>query len=73
MPTHEIKSCPRCKQPFECKVGSISLCQCSSITLTVAEQAFIEDKYQDCLCGNCLKDIQNKYIVFKEKFLQHGR
>lgn len=73
MPNHETKSCPRCNQPFECKVGNISLCQCSSIALTAEEMAFIEDKYQDCLCGNCLKDIKNKYIWFKEKFFVSGR
>lgn len=73
MPQHEIKSCPRCNTAFECKVGSISLCQCSSITLTIEEQAFIDTKYQDCLCGNCLKDIKNKYTVFKEKFFVNGR
>ncbi len=73
MPQHEIKNCPRCNGTFECKVGNISLCQCSNITLTIEQQAFIETKYQDCLCGNCLKDLTNKYMVFKEKFLLNGK
>ncbi|MBC7720421.1 MAG: cysteine-rich CWC family protein [Pedobacter sp.] len=72
MPNHEIKSCPRCNQSFKCKVSNISLCQCSSIALTVEERAFINDKYQDCLCGNCLKDIKNKYIGVKENFFVNG-
>ena len=72
MPQHESKSCPRCNNPFECKVGNIGLCQCSSIILTIEERSFIESKYQDCLCGNCLKDMKNKYIIFREKFFGKG-
>ena len=69
MPLHEPKVCPRCNKQFECRVGDIANCQCSSITLTIEERAFIEDRYQDCLCGNCLKELKNKYIFFKEKFM----
>jgi nicotinate-nucleotide--dimethylbenzimidazole phosphoribosyltransferase len=72
MPQHEIKSCPRCNIVFECKVGSISLCQCSSITLSSEEQAFIDTKYQDCLCVNCLKDIKNKYTMTIIQQLQYA-
>ena len=68
MPFHETKACPRCSAPFQCKVGAISHCDCSSVTLTLEEQAFIEGKYNDCLCLNCLKDLKNKYILFKEKY-----
>ena len=69
MPLHEVKTCPRCDAPFECKAGAIGQCDCSTIKLTIEEQAFIESRYKDCLCLNCLKDIKNKYILFKEKFL----
>ena len=69
MPLHEVKTCPRCDAPFECKAGAIGQCDCSMIKLTIEEQAFIESRYKDCLCLNCLKDIKNKYILFKEKFL----
>lgn len=71
MPHHEPKICPRCAQLFECKVGDIANCQCSSIALTLAERSFIEDRNTDCLCSNCLKDLKNKYVFFKEKFM-HG-
>jgi hypothetical protein len=70
MPLHEPKTCPRCGQPFACRVGDVANCQCSSVTLTIEERAFIEDRYEDCLCINCLKDLKNKYVFFKEKFMQ---
>jgi cysteine-rich CWC protein len=66
---HEEKNCPRCNKIFECKAGNINDCQCSNINLSVEEQSFIETKYQDCLCIDCLKDLKNKYVLFKEKFL----
>ena len=70
MPFHEQKSCPRCNKAFECKAGDITNCQCNPIALTVEERAFIETRYNDCLCATCLKDLQNKHTLFKEKFLQ---
>jgi hypothetical protein len=27
----------------------------------------IEEKYNDCLCRNCLEEMKNKYIFFKER------
>jgi hypothetical protein len=69
MHKHELKNCPRCNSPFECKVGNISHCQCEGIILTLEERSFIETKYQDCLCMDCLKDLKNKYLLFREKFL----
>ena len=72
MPNHEQKSCPRCKRPFECKVGDIGHCQCTGISLSLEERAFIETRYSDCLCTDCLKGLQNKYTLFKEKYLSNG-
>jgi hypothetical protein len=72
MPEHEKKSCPRCLSLFTCKTGDIAHCQCSSITLSYEETAFIEERYNDCLCIHCLHELKNKYIFFKEKFLFNG-
>ena len=69
MPLHEEKSCPRCNKNFECKAGAITQCDCFTIRLSAEEQAFIEGRYKDCLCLNCLKDMKNKYVLFKEKYL----
>ena len=71
MPLHESRKCPRCSKQFECRVGDVSNCQCSSISLSIEERAFIEDRYEDCLCIDCLKELKNKYVFFKEKFLKH--
>ena len=72
MPAHEPKICPRCAKEFVCRVGDIANCDCSTITLTIEERAFIEDRYQDCLCLNCMRDLKNKYVLFKERFLHNG-
>jgi Cysteine-rich CWC len=64
---HEQKKCPCCQQHFECKVGSILLCHCSAIVLTDAEQGFIKNKYNDCLCKNCLQQIKTTFKQHKEK------
>jgi hypothetical protein len=72
MPQHENKVCPRCESAFECKVGDIGHCQCSGFVLTAEEMAFIETRYNDCLCSRCLLDLQNKYTLFKEKYLYNG-
>jgi len=69
---HEAKTCPRCKRPFECKVGDISHCQCSSFVLSAEEVSFIQQRYNDCLCGACLADLQNKQTLFKEKYLHNN-
>ena len=36
---HEPRNCPRCNKTFECKVGNIAQCQCSSIVLSEEEKA----------------------------------
>lgn len=64
---HEQKACPRCKTVFECKVGDISNCQCYRVDLTVAEEAFIASKYNECLCRDCLRLLKNRYHLFVEQ------
>jgi hypothetical protein len=65
---HEEKICPRCGNGFECKLGSITECQCSGISLNDEERAFIEERYDDCLCRSCLVELKSRYIFFKEKY-----
>ncbi len=69
MGQHEAKKCPRCGRGFECKPGNITQCQCYGITFTAEEKAFIEEKYNDCLCRNCLLQLKNQVELFKEKFI----
>ncbi len=68
MDKHEEKICPRCLGRFECKVGKIHLCQCSTVQLSPAQRQFIESVYQGCLCANCLKILKTVYIA-KEREL----
>ncbi|MGC4100341.1 cysteine-rich CWC family protein [Ferruginibacter sp.] len=65
---HEEKKCPRCNNSFECKVGDIGNCHCSTVKLTVQEMNFVQERYNDCLCNNCLLELKNKYILFREKY-----
>ncbi|WP_298708516.1 cysteine-rich CWC family protein [Chitinophaga sp.] len=58
---HEEKSCPRCGGGFECKVGSIALCQCMTVTLSQEERDYIGTKYADCLCAACLKEMKSAF------------
>ncbi|RYF90272.1 MAG: hypothetical protein EOO00_09150 [Chitinophagaceae bacterium] len=64
---HEQKLCPRCSRPFECRVGDIGNCHCSGVKLDTEERTFISERYDDCLCGNCLNELKNKYVLFKER------
>jgi hypothetical protein len=56
---HEFKYCPRCGQPFECKPGNITQCHCFEKKLTADQKIFLEEKYNDCLCGACLQQFQD--------------
>lgn len=61
MSDHEKVLCPRCNSPFECKVGSISLCQCTRVNLTVDESQYICDHYEECLCAACMLEMKKEY------------
>ena len=66
MPKHEKKQCPRCESEFECKTGSILLCQCSKIEMSVEQLEYTSTKYNDCLCLSCLKDLQAEYNAMSQ-------
>ncbi|QCR23935.1 cysteine-rich CWC family protein [Pontibacter sp. SGAir0037] len=65
MPQHESKTCPRCQCPFECKVGSILICQCSTVSLNDEERHYLGERYTDCLCANCMKELRHEFQVQK--------
>lgn len=62
---YDIKCCPMCKSKFECKPDNISQCQCSEIIPSSDEQMFISDKYDDCLCADCLLEMKKIYCDSK--------
>jgi len=57
MPHHEILPCPRCQASFECKMGSITLCHCSSVELSRQQREIIAQQWDSCLCHQCLVEI----------------
>jgi Cysteine-rich CWC len=63
---HEQKNCPRCNAVFECKPGDITHCQCNEIKLSEAAAKFIADKYADCLCAVCIKEMRDEYGGLKK-------
>jgi len=58
---HETKNCPRCNTHFECKSGSILLCQCQTILLSEKQMNYISSQYVDCLCIHCLYELSAEY------------
>ena len=67
MNKHEEKKCPRCENVFECKPGNITQCQCYGIELSDEQRAYIEQRYNDCLCRDCLQWLSDELNLFKEK------
>lgn len=58
---HEQKFCPACGEPFECKVGTIMHCQCTTVQLSPKERAYIAQQYDDCLCAGCMQNLKTAY------------
>jgi hypothetical protein len=65
---HETKTCPRCKESFECRSGNITQCHCYGVELTAELRAFVEQRFNDCLCLDCLRYLQQEHNNFKEKY-----
>ncbi|MBC7866623.1 MAG: cysteine-rich CWC family protein [Gloeobacteraceae cyanobacterium ES-bin-316] len=65
---HELKTCPRCKQSFECKVGDVINCQCYAIAVPWQVYDHISQKYDECICAECLQELNQPQQLFKEKF-----
>ncbi|TGN21164.1 hypothetical protein EHS15_00745 [Leptospira idonii] len=61
MVKHEEKFCPKCKNLFECKVGSIAICQCSKVALSEEERNYLSIQYDDCLCYQCMSLLTEEY------------
>lgn len=61
MASHETVLCPRCKNAFECRVGTILRCQCQAVPLTEEERQYINEIYLGCLCADCLQQMKASY------------
>ena len=65
MNKHEEKYCPRCNEPFFCKTGDIVNCQCQCVPLSEETIQFLSKTYFDCLCKNCLSELNQKVKISK--------
>lgn len=61
MPKGEEKYCPRCNTAFECNAGSIHLCQCTTVELNEKERDYMCEKFDDCVCASCMKEVRAVY------------
>ncbi|NOX92470.1 MAG: cysteine-rich CWC family protein [Gammaproteobacteria bacterium] len=64
MPTehkHETRHCPRCNAEFECKSGSILLCQCQTVYLSPEQTDYVSAQFEGCLCASCLQVLRSEY------------
>ncbi|MCK0162052.1 cysteine-rich CWC family protein [Muricauda sp. F6463D] len=48
-------------------MGSITLCQCANVELNKDEWEYINLKYDDCLCTNCLNVLKSEYQNVKHQ------
>ncbi len=60
MTKHEIKTCPKCTRPFECKTGDILNCQCQSVKLTQQHRDYIFEQFDECLCASCMRKLRSE-------------
>jgi hypothetical protein len=66
MAKYELKVCPKCNSEFECKPCNITNCQCYEIVLSNEKGEYIANKWKDCLCIDCLKNISYENINHKK-------
>ncbi|PZR29772.1 MAG: hypothetical protein DI535_01320 [Citrobacter freundii] len=66
MCNHETRKCPRCGNGFSCKPGNITQCQCFGILIAEEQRSFMDKRYTDCLCRDCLIYLQSEVNRFVE-------
>lgn len=59
MGKHETIYCPRCNAPFECRLGDVSRCQCSEVTLSEQTREYLNTTEYGCLCKKCLAELNH--------------
>ena len=56
----EIKKCPKCENNFVCNNINIIKCGCMEVPLNNTAREMISERYDGCLCVDCLKEIDNQ-------------
>lgn len=54
------KNCAKCKTEFDCKADDIKNCLCGSVQLNANTLVLIKSKFDDCLCVECLIELNTK-------------
>ena len=49
----ETKTCPRCKERFECRMNG---CWCNQVKVSAALLKWLDRTFDDCLCPACLAE-----------------
>ncbi|MFI5160411.1 MAG: cysteine-rich CWC family protein [Sphingobacteriales bacterium] len=60
---HEVISCERCSESFECKANAVTKCQCIKVHLTLNETQYVNELYDGCLCVACLSALKEEYLL----------
>lgn len=63
------ETCARCGSKFECKSDDIAQCQCNTITLSSEVLSYVASKFDNCLCSNCLQELQSEFLDTGSKLL----
>jgi hypothetical protein len=59
---HEVKTCPRCGSPFQCKANRVERCDCLGVSLSTEALEYLSEHYDDCLCVACLAEVNRLCI-----------
>lgn len=60
------KICARCKTTFKCNCDNIQECDYNEIKLSNETKEYLSKTTYDCLCIDCLKEINNYTILEKQ-------
>ena len=64
----KIFLCPRCGCAFLCRGHEyIEHCQCATVELSSEDRAYIADRFEGCLCVDCLR------ALAEERRLESGK
>jgi hypothetical protein len=63
----EQSSCPRCGKAFQCMATEIGNCDCYGLKLGEDASRYISEKYSECLCLQCLQEINQQEFSFRDQ------
>ena len=59
--------CPRCGKAFPCRADDIAACGCSQITISEAMRERLAERYDRCVCPDCLRELSANPSLLREK------